>query len=144
MRIWSIHPEYLDAKGLVALWRETLLAKHVLEGRTKGYRNHPQLIRFKNHAMPLHAINHYLSIVQEEACKRGYRFDKEKIDWNFTPAKINVKKGQVDYEIQHLKNKLKQRDAKKFTELTSVKKFKTHPVFSIIKGKVEEWEIFEK
>lgn len=144
MRIWSIHPKYLDAKGLVALWRETLLAKHVLEGRTKGYRNHPQLIRFKNYEMPLHAINHYLSIVQEEAFKRGYRFNKEKIDWNFAPAKINVKKGQVDYEIQHLKNKLQQRDVKKLTELQSVKKIETHPVFAITKGKLEDWEIFEK
>jgi len=38
MRLWTIHPKYLDAKGLVALWRETLLAKHVLEGKTPGYK----------------------------------------------------------------------------------------------------------
>ena len=47
MRLWSVHPKYLDSKGLVALWREALLAKQVLEGGTKGYRNHPQLDRFK-------------------------------------------------------------------------------------------------
>ena len=52
MRIWSLHPKYLDTKGLVALWRETLLAKHVLEGKTKGYRNHPQLDRFKKAQNP--------------------------------------------------------------------------------------------
>jgi len=30
MRLWSLHPRYLDAKGLVALWREGLLAQKVL------------------------------------------------------------------------------------------------------------------
>ena len=36
MRLWSLHPRYLDAKGLVALWREGLLAQAVLKGQTKG------------------------------------------------------------------------------------------------------------
>src|SRR5690348_4796971 len=106
MRIWSVHPKYLDVKGLVALWRESLLAKHVLENKTTGYKNHPQLNRFKEHRQPLHAINYYLSMVQEEAFKRGYRFNKEKIDWNFGPVSMNVTRGQMNYEIEHLKNKL--------------------------------------
>ena len=79
MRIWSLHPKYLDAKGLVALWRETLLAKHVLEGKTKGYKNHPQLDRFKNTEKPLDSVNYYLDIVYREAAERGYHFNKEKI-----------------------------------------------------------------
>jgi hypothetical protein len=33
MRIWSLHPKYLDSKGLVALWRESLLAKNVLRDK---------------------------------------------------------------------------------------------------------------
>ena len=41
MKLWSIHPKYLDAKGLVALWREALLAQKVLDGKTEGYKNHP-------------------------------------------------------------------------------------------------------
>ncbi|HEU5178767.1 MAG TPA: pyrimidine dimer DNA glycosylase/endonuclease V, partial [Burkholderiales bacterium] len=32
MRLWSLHPKYLDARGLVALWREALLAQAVLRG----------------------------------------------------------------------------------------------------------------
>lgn len=32
MRLWSLHPSYLDAVGLVALWREGLLARKVLQG----------------------------------------------------------------------------------------------------------------
>jgi hypothetical protein len=66
MRIWSLHPEYLDTKGLVSLWRETLLAKKVLEGKTEGYKNHPQLIRFKKSDNPLKHINQYLMKVNSE------------------------------------------------------------------------------
>lgn len=141
MRIWSLHPKYLDAKGLVALWREALLAKHVLEGRTKGYRNHPQLIRFKNCEKSLHAINHYLSVVHEEAGKRNYQFDSVKIDWSFDPAKINVTRGQVDYETRHLKSKLQLRDPVKFNELTFLTSCEVHPVFTLIEGEIENWEI---
>ncbi|MCL4280861.1 MAG: hypothetical protein KJZ58_01235 [Flavobacteriales bacterium] len=79
MRIWSVHPKYLDTKGLVALWRETLLAKHVLEGRTKGYRNHPQLDRFKQADKPVDRINQYLATVCNEALTWNYNFDKEKM-----------------------------------------------------------------
>src|SRR4051794_29892144 len=110
MRIWSLHPKYLDTKGLVALWRETLLAKHVLEDKTKGYRNHPQLNRFKKCSAPLQAINYYLSVVFKEAEQRGYAFDKTKIEWNFEICKVPVTTGQIEYEVQHLKTKLQKRD----------------------------------
>jgi len=75
LRLWTVHPKYLDARGLVALWREALLAKRVLEGRTRGYRHHPQLTRFRAHPDPVAAIDAYLAGVYEEACRRGYRFD---------------------------------------------------------------------
>ena len=142
MRLWSVHPKYLDTKGLVALWREALLAKKVLENGTKGYRNHPQLNRFKNADDPLSAINHYLSIVHEEASKRNYQFDETKIDWNFKQSKITVSKGQVDYEIKHLMKKLQSRDRQKLKELKAVKIFEVHPVFTIVEGDVEDWEVF--
>ena len=83
MRIWSLHPQYLDAKGLVALWRETLLAKHVLENKTKGYKNHPQLNRFKRTKNPVDSINHYLFFVLQEARVRNYKFDAAKIASTF-------------------------------------------------------------
>ena len=143
MRIWSIHPKYLDAKGLVALWRETLLAKNVLEDKTKGYRNHPQLNRFKKCSQPLHAINYYLSVVYNEAEERGFVFDRNKIDWSFEPCKINVTKGQVDYEIQHLKNKLQQRDPGRLKKIITVKSYQTHPLFKTVKGDIEDWEIIK-
>ena len=117
MRIWSLHPKYLDSKGLIALWRETLLAKHVLEGKTKGYKNHPQLKRFKAVKKPIEVINQYLSEVYFEAFNRNYNFDKQKINWGFTKVKINVTVGQLNYEVSHLLKKLQTRDIKKFEEL---------------------------
>ena len=141
MRIWSLHPKYLDTKGLVALWREALLAKHVLEEKTKGYRNHPQLNRFKNCPRPLHAINFYLSVVQQEARKRNYVFDKNKIEWSFEECKLPVTSGQIEYEVQHLKNKLLNRDPVKLQEISTTRVFQSHPLFTVIQGVVEDWEI---
>src|SRR6202008_1143087 len=99
MRIWSLHPKYLDAKGLVALWRETLLAKHVLEGKTKGYKNHPQLDRFKKCKSPTEAINQYLLDVYKEAVERGYNFDRKKITLKGKRSKLKVNNKQLDYEV---------------------------------------------
>lgn len=79
VRLWSLHPTYLDAKGLVALWREALLAQKVLAGATLGYRRHPQLTRFSETADPLDAIAAYLGGVHRESTERGYRFDVERI-----------------------------------------------------------------
>jgi hypothetical protein len=141
MRIWSIHPQYLDTKGLVALWRETLLAKHVLLGLTKGYKNHPQLIRFKSAKEPANCINQYLSIVYDEATKRGYNFDKSKIDWDFGSNKLPVTTGQVEYETAHLIQKLEIRDISRFHELGKQKKILTHPLFEVVEGAVEGWEV---
>lgn len=141
MRIWSIHPKYLDTKGLVALWRETLLAKHVLEGKTKGYRNHPQLNRFKRADKPIDSINQYLATVYNEALTRNYKFDKEKIEWNFEPSVMCVTTGQIKYEIAHLLSKLKIRDKDKFERLTNLEKIDQHPIFKIVKGDIEDWEI---
>lgn len=144
MRIWSIHPKYLDTKGIVALWRETLLAKHVLEGKTKGYLNHPQLNRFKEHNEPLDAINYYLSIVFEEASIRGYNFNKDKFKKPRKIIPIFVNLGQMDYEYKHLQNKLKVRDKAKLKEIQQYKKIDPHPLFKVKKGEIEDWEIIAK
>jgi hypothetical protein len=141
MRIWSIHPKYLDTKGLVALWRETLLAKHVLEGKTNGYRNHPQLNRFKKCKKPLDALNGYLAVIHLEALNRQYNFDKQKVDWNFLPASLPVTKGQLEYEKVHFLNKVKSRDPKKHKELKTLLSFDPHPLFHLIDGDIEDWEI---
>lgn len=140
MRLWSVHPEYLDAKGLVALWREALLAKKVLEGKTEGYKNHPQLERFKSSQNALNCINCYLSEVYNEALKRGYSFDRTKIDLNCKPCRIFVTEGQLEYEREHLLKKLATRDMERYNNMILLPKFQPHPLFKVIKGQVELWE----
>lgn len=142
MRIWSLHPKYLDAKGLVALWRETLLAKNVLLYHKQGYRNHPQLNRFKSAVNPMDAINQYLAVVFEESQHRGYRFDKGKIDWQFSFSKILVSNGQLLYERDHLLKKLQTRDQEKYIKLLHETEIEVHPLFQVVDGEIEEWEIF--
>ncbi len=142
MRLWTVHPQYLDAKGLVALWRETLLAQAVLHGNTKGYKNHPQLNRFREEK---HLLCRYLHLICDEADARGYNFDRTRIiKVRAKPSKnIPVSKGQVLYEWEHLLKKLKTRDPARFKEH---KKMKAAPalfaIFRAIPGKdIEPWEI---
>ena len=116
MRLWSIHPKYMDSKGLVALWREGLLAQKVLQGMTKGYRNHPQLKRFKNTKNPEGAIADYLRGVLAEAGIRKYKFDNDKISGKKFTGKIPVTNGQLEYEFSHLLEKLKKRDPGKYIQ----------------------------
>lgn len=141
MRLWSLHPEYLDAKGLVALWREALLAKHVLEGKTKGYKFHPQLDRFKNTNDPVAAIHTYLSVIHAEAIARGYVFDKSKFKKIRYVEKMTVQIGQIAYEKKHLLLKLKVRDPQQYQKIRKRKEILPHPLFDIIPGPVEPWEI---
>lgn len=142
MRLWSIHPKYLDAKGLVALWRESLLAQKVLLGETKGYQNHPQLLRFKEHESPIDAIGLYLEYVNIEAKSRGYNFDESKIVRLETNQQITVTQGQLEYEWAHLRAKLRERDPVRLKQLQMDKKqnILPHPLFQVVKGPVESWE----
>ncbi|MDE5416546.1 pyrimidine dimer DNA glycosylase/endonuclease V [Labilibaculum sp. DW002] len=140
MRIWSLHPKYLDAKGLVALWRETLLAKNVLENKTKGYKNHPQLIRFKQGENALQSINFYLQVVWEEACKRNYNFDSSKFSEVGSIKKITVNSDQLEFEMNHLRSKLKERDPKTYNQIKEIHTYEIHPLFKMVKGEIESWE----
>ncbi len=145
MRIWSLHPKYLDAKGLVAVWRESLLAQKVLEGKTKGYKNHPQLNRFKTSNRPIESIGCYLSHIYEESSKRDYNFDKNKIQ-NFSLCEkfISVTERQMKFELKHLLSKLAVRDNELFQTLKNIRKIEPHPLFKVVDGDIENWEIFEK
>ena len=138
--MWSLHPKYLDVKGLIAVWREALLAKHVLEGKTKGYKNHPQLERFKAVKCPVDAINQYLSEIHKEAVLRGYNFDSEKVNWKYIECKMTVTTGQIKYESRHLLKKLKTRDLCRFNKFAHVESFDTQPLFEVTEGEIERWE----
>jgi hypothetical protein len=117
MRLWSLHPQYLDPQGLVALWRESLLAQKVLQGKTRGYKYHPQLDRFKSHPHPLHAIATYLRAVRQEACKRGYCFDGRKIGKGQTKKKIPISQRELEAEFVWLLSKLKKRDPERYSSI---------------------------
>lgn len=141
MRLWSLHPKYLDAKGIVALWREGLLAKHVLEGKTKGYTMHPQLNRFKNAENPLVTINKYLGFVLIEAKERGYNFNADKILKIEDSIIVPVNSGQIEYESAHLLRKLQIRDAERYHTFKSLSHFEPNPMFEVISGGIEDWEV---
>lgn len=143
MRIWSLHPSLLDSKGLVACWRETLLAQKVLRGLTKGYKNHPQLDRFKEHHDPLAAITTYLHGLADEADRRGFNFDRSRIVQEPTAdlPLIPVPRGQVAYELEFLQHKVENRDPEWFTStLQQLIEPKIHPIFHLIEGEIEPWE----
>lgn len=140
MRLWSLHPVYLDAQGLVALWREALLARAVLRGQTSGYRHHPQLERFRAHPAPLSAINAYLAALLSEADLRGYSFDRSKIGPVRNPLPLRVSTGQLQYEWQHLLAKLSVRAPVLHRQWCSLAGPQTHPLFLISRGGIASWE----
>jgi hypothetical protein len=144
MRLWSLHPKYLDSKGLVALWREGLLARAVLTGKTRGYINHPQLIRFRKQDHPILFLDTYLNHVYLESNKRGYNFNQEKIGIERSSKQIPVTHEQISYELEHLLKKLKKRDIKKYQEIKKLTNQEDpplpNPIFNVIPGDIESWE----
>lgn len=144
MRLWSLHPRYLDRRGLTACWREGLLAQAVLLGRTRGYRQHPQLVRFREQADPAAAIGAYLLAVAAEAGERGYRFDLARVERADQAAaaarpRIPVTAGQVAHEWEHLTAKLAARSPDRAAALAGVVP-EVHPLFVVVPGDVEAWE----
>ena len=140
MRLWTLHPKYLDAAGLVALWREGLLAQKVLQDLTTGYRNHPQLIRFKEQPDPAGCISTYLQGIHDESVKRGYRFDHRKIAPHRVKIHIEETEGQLQYEWNHLLRKLKVRRLELYHRYIKIQKPEPHPLFRIVSGNIREWE----
>jgi hypothetical protein len=134
MRLWSIHPGYLDTKGLTAVWREALLAKAVLQNKTKGYKNHPQLLRFKMQKSPVTSINLYLKGIYKESIKRNFNFNGDKIGPITGKNVIPVTEAQVTFEFEHLLKKLKERDKIKYQILKNSRNVKLHPLFIMVPG----------
>jgi hypothetical protein len=141
MRLWSLHPQYLDSKGLVALWREGLLAQAVLVGKTIGYKHHPQLVRFLQSSSPRKYIAAYLRPIHDEAVRRGYHFDEKKIGRGSTVKPLLVTRGQLEYEWSHLTNKLKTRAPSWLSHIETVKQPESHPLFQVVAGGISEWEL---
>lgn len=140
MRLWSLHPKYLDRQGLVALWREALLAQAVLRGETRGYRNHPQLDRFRNYRAPLTVMSLYLSGIYSEAMARGYHFDRSKFRIVRKHLTLPVTSGQLEYEWNHLMEKLHTRSPETYQMWRKTKFPEAHPLMEVYPGDVEPWE----
>ena len=140
MRLWTIAPRYLDRQGLTALWREGLLALKVLQGRTRGYRRHPQLIRFRACADPEATITAYLHEVHAEALRRGYRFDAAKLPVRQSVPLIEETAGQLGYEWEHLKRKLAGRSPELYRQIKDIAAAEPHPLFRIVPGQARDWE----
>ena len=142
MRLWTLHPRHLDRQGLTGAWREALLAQAVLAGRTRGYRDHPQLLRFRATDDPIRAITSYLWRLAEEADRRGYTFRSDKLLRPLEPSvSLTLAQGQLDYEWAHLCRKVEQRDPPWFRAHLAASAPRPHPMFTLIPGPVAEWEI---
>lgn len=163
MRVWSLHPRYLDNKGLSGLWCETLLCQKVLLGQTKGYTKHPQLDRWRACAAPVAAIGAYLRVVHAESVRRGFKFDSSRIAAAAAadalaapshagagaqqpgaaqppPLRIEVTAGQLAYEWAHLRRKLAARAPQVLAEHSGVAQPEPHPAFVVVPGPVAGWE----
>ena len=142
MRLWSVHPACLDRQGLVAGWREGLLAQKVLAGGTVGYRNHPQLHRFRDCGKPVEAITTYLHAVADEAVVRGYAFDRRRVlGPPDADLRIEVTLGQLEYEWGHLLAKLAARSPDVLALWVEVTVPPHHPLFTVAPGPVAGWEV---
>jgi hypothetical protein len=147
-----LHPSYLDSKGLLACWREALLAKKVLQNKTNAYKHHPQLIRFKQQSDKINCIKSYLYELYKEAKCRNYNFDFDKIcnrnNANFFKTNMTITDKQLEYEMKHLQKKLMKRDLKQYTaNLYNVYDKNMNPenlnanqIFKVIEGEIEDWE----
>ncbi len=140
MRLWTVHPRFLDPKGLTAAWREALLAQKVLSGATRGYRRHPQLTRFREQADPSGAIAAFLACLADEARRRGYRFDTTKISRHTFTGQIPETDGQLLHEWKHLQRKLQARAPELARQLRDIAMPEPNPLFHIVPGKVRDWE----
>lgn len=141
MRLWTLNPRHLDAAGLVAVWREGLLAQAVLLGRTRGYTQHPQLQRFRAASDPAASIAEYLRAIAEEAESRGYAFNSSLIVIRGNPVRrIPETKGQLLYEWEHLNRKVQRRSPEWYHQHIAGAQPTSHPLFRIVSGGVRDWE----
>ena len=131
---------YLDAAGLVALWREALLARAVLRGYTKGYRHHPQLQRFRDCRSPRSAINAYIAGVYAEARSRNFRFDASKLARAAGNERIVTTNGQLKYEWCWLLEKLCRRNMQAYNIFRHESVPAAHPLFTVVPGPICGWE----
>lgn len=136
-----MHPRHLDRQGLIACWRETLLAQKVLAGESRGYTRHPQLERFRDASDPVATVGAYLEQLASEADDRGYRFDRSRIRRaGVNVALIDVTDGQLALEWGHLRAKLASRSPEVLARWQDLAMPDPHPLFRAVAGPPASWE----
>lgn len=141
MRLWTLHPHYLDLAGLRALWQNGILAQKNIFAQKGGVELHPQLLRFQKTETPEKAIGTYLLYISEEAEHRGVHFDIKKILVPCRDIVLDETVGQIQYEWWHFLTQLKDRAPTKYEKLQLIQKPDAHPMFRIIPGNVKHWEL---
>ena len=116
-----------------------MLAQKVLAGKTRGYRHHPQLIRFQSQSRPLDSIGAFLRGLLDEAHRRGYRFDATKILSTKPVRRLAETEGQLLFEWEHLRSKLRVRSPLIFRHHQTIPRPEPHPLFRLVPGGGRDW-----
>lgn len=138
MRLWTLHPKYLDSEGLMAVWRDALRARRLLKEETDGDSDHPQLTRFRETDHPADAIECYLQTVFEEARERDVSFDASKLHTPVRNVRIEETEDRLLYEWHRLLDKLRERQPPLFRKIKDLERPDAHPMFTIIEDDVHE------
>lgn len=146
MRLWSLNPKYLDPLGLSRNYFEGLRGYNTLIGLTKIWKNHSQLIRFKKYD-PIPYLSFYLQNVLEEAIRRDLDWTTQSILKPITndyTQSMSVTEGQIEYEINWLHHKMKNRQKvhQKYIDLLESERnnVELNPIFYKVSGDIEFWE----
>ena len=142
MRLWTLHPKYLDAKGLVAAWREALLAQAVLRDRNDWLPKPSST----DPVPPLTLTGSKYRVLSSRAACRGkpawvsVRPRKDRLPRGGR-SRLKATLGQLGYEWKHLRAKLAIRDKAWLASLGRVARPDAHPTFRVVPGDVEDWEV---
>ena len=139
MRLWSLHPRYLDPQG----WSrcgETLLARKVLRGETRGYRHHPQLQRFREARDPQSAIDAYLprsTPRRRRAATRSTRTSSMPTRARKDPGRARATRRA---RMGHLIAQARVAQPGAHVRWRELQRPRTHPSFRVVAGGVADWE----
>ena len=151
MRLWSLNPAYLDDASLRELWDDCMRAKKQMERLTEypnGSRPHPQLLRFFRTPGPLGAFSDYMWGVLDAIAQRGLYCGAQRKNAIPRPRSgshmyMSVTAGQMEIETWLYGAKLvKERgNGEKYVQFWSIPEPQPHPLFQIVRGAVERWEM---
>lgn len=153
MRLWTIHPKYLDGKRLTSQWKEGIQMMHIWKeigenpepAKRLGYVSHPQVRRLSNllvadSGLISLLLHQHLTAVHEESVQRSYSFNKKLID-DLAPdcknaPKVYVTMGQVAYEFALMATKNNE-----WSQKVAIDPYMLcNPIFQVVSGSIESWE----